>query len=85
MCGGGNGGRTLTLFFSNSFEPQNCCGLVSTLLTTCNSSGYGCPLGCKGKKGCGSVKCKTTLGPDGKGDLLRTFVYLQTKTCKTLK
>jgi hypothetical protein len=68
MCGGGNGGRTPTLFFLNSFKPQNCCGLVLTLLTTCNGDGYGCPLGCKGKKGCGSVECKMRLGPDGKGE-----------------
>jgi hypothetical protein len=26
MCGGGNGGGTPTLFFSNSFGPRNCCG-----------------------------------------------------------
>jgi hypothetical protein len=67
MCGGGNGGRTPTLFFSNSFGPWNCCGLVLMFLTTCNSGGYKCPFGCKGKKGCGSVECETRLGPDGKG------------------
>jgi hypothetical protein len=66
MCGGGNGGKTPTLFLSNSFGPRNCCGLVTTLLTTCNSSSYGCPLGCKGKKGCGNVKCETKPRSDGK-------------------
>jgi len=55
-----------TLFFLNSFKPQNCCGLVLMLLTTCNIGSYGCPLGCKGKKGCGSVECETRLGLIGK-------------------
>jgi len=55
-----------TLFFLNSFRPQNCCGLVLMLLTTCNVGGYGCPLGCKGKKGRGSVECETRLGLNGK-------------------
>jgi hypothetical protein len=68
MCGGGNGGRTPTLFLSNSFRPQNCCGLVLTLLTTCNGGDYKCPLGYKGKKGSGSVECETKLGPNGKGE-----------------
>jgi len=67
-CEGGNGGGTPTLFFSNSFKPQNCCHLVPTLPTTCNSNGYGCPLGCKGKKGCGNVECETKLKPHGKGE-----------------
>jgi hypothetical protein len=56
------------LFLSNSFRPQNCCGLVLTLLTTCNDGDYKCPLGYKGKKGCGSVECETKLEPDGKGE-----------------
>jgi hypothetical protein len=55
MCGRDNGGGTPTLFFSNSFQPRNCYGLV----TTCNNNGYGCQLGCQGKKGCGNVECKT--------------------------
>jgi hypothetical protein len=67
MCGGGNDGRTTTLFFSNSFGPRNFCGLVPMLLATCNNSSYGCPLGYKGKKGCGSVECGMRLRPNGKG------------------
>jgi hypothetical protein len=46
---------------------KNCCGLVPMLLTTCNGSDYGCPLGCKGKKGCRSVKCKMRPRPNVKG------------------
>jgi hypothetical protein len=68
MCEGGNGGGTPTLLFSNSFEPRNCCGLVPALLTTCNINGYRCPLGCKGNKGCGSVKCTTRLRPNVIGE-----------------
>jgi hypothetical protein len=64
MCEGGNGG---VLFFSNSFRPQNYCGLVLVLLTSCNGSGYGCPF-YKGKKGCGSAEWETRLGPDGNGE-----------------
>lgn len=64
MCEGGNGG---VLFFFNSFGPQNYCGLVPALLTPCNGSGYGCPFGYKGKKGCGSAKWETRLGPNGNG------------------
>jgi hypothetical protein len=56
-------------FFSNSFEPRNCCGLVLTLLTTCNGGGYGCALGCKGKKGYGNVECETRLGSNGKAPI----------------
>jgi hypothetical protein len=70
MCGGGNGGRTPTLFFSNSFESQNYYGLVPMLLITCNNGGYGCLLSCKEKKGCGSVECKTRLGLDGKSKFI---------------
>ncbi len=50
-----------------------------TLLTTCNGDGYGCPLGCKGKKGYGSVKCKTRLGPDDKGEPIAN-ICLSTNT-----
>jgi hypothetical protein len=75
MYGGGNGGRTPTLFFSNSFNPRNCCGLVFMLLTTCNNDGYGCPLGCKGKKGCGNVECKTILRLDGKGEPIANIYF----------
>jgi hypothetical protein len=46
-------------FFSNSLGPQNCCGLAPALLMVCSDSGYGCPFGYKGKKGCGSVECET--------------------------
>jgi hypothetical protein len=85
MCGGGNGGGTPTLFFSNSFKPRNCCGLVPTLLATCNNSGYGCPFGCKGNKGCGSVECETRPRPDGKGKHIANICLLQTQTWKTFK
>ncbi len=78
MCGG-----TPTLFFSNSFGPQNCCGLVPTLLTTCNSGGYGCPLGCKGKKGCGSVECEMRPRLDRKGEPIAN-ICLSTLTGKCL-
>jgi hypothetical protein len=79
MCGGGNGGGTPTLFFSNSFEPQNYCGLVPTLLTTCNGSAYGCPLGCKGKKVCDNVECETRPRLDGKGKPI-VNIYLSANT-----
>jgi hypothetical protein len=82
MCGGGNGGRTPTLFFSNSFGPRNCYGLVLRFLTTCNGGGYGCPLGCKGKKGCGNVSVRRNEDWMAKVNLLQTFAYLQTQTCK---
>jgi hypothetical protein len=59
MCGGANGGGNPIFFFSNSLRPRNCCGLALALLTTCSDSGYGCPFGCKGKTGCGSVECET--------------------------
>jgi hypothetical protein len=45
--------------FSNSLGPQNCCGLAPALLMACSDSGYGCPFGYKGKKGCGNVECET--------------------------
>jgi len=57
--------ETQYLFFSNSLGPQNCCGLAPPLLTTCSDSGYGCPFGCKGKKGCGTVECETKPRLDG--------------------
>jgi hypothetical protein len=85
MYGGSNGGRTPTLFFSNSFEPWNCCGLVFTLLTTCNGGGHGCPLGCKGKKGYGSVEGKTRLGLNGKGEPIANICLSANTTCKTFK
>jgi len=79
MCGSGNGGGTPTLFFLNSFEPQNCCDLVPMLLTTCNSSGYGCPFGCKGKKGCGNVECEMKPRPDGKVEpIVNIFSFANT-------
>jgi hypothetical protein len=48
---------------------------IIMLLTTCNGDGYGCPLGCKGKKGCGSVECKTRLRPDGKGEPIANIYF----------
>ncbi len=79
MCGGGNGGGTPTLFFSNSFEPRNCCSLVPMLFTTCNNSGYGCALGGKGKKGCGSVECKMKPISDGNVEpIVNIFLFANT-------
>jgi hypothetical protein len=75
MCGNDNGGGSPTLFFSNSFRARNCYGLV----TTCNSNGYRCPLGCQGKKGCGSVKCETKLRLNGKGEPI-VNIYLSPNT-----
>jgi hypothetical protein len=80
MCGGGNGEGTPTLFFSNSFEPQNCCSSVPILLTTCNGNGYGWPLGCKGKKGCGSVECEKKPRPNGKAKPIIVNIFLFANT-----
>jgi hypothetical protein len=79
MCGGDNGGGTPTLFFSNSFQPQNCYGLVLMLLPTCNGSGYGCPLGCHGKKGCGNVEFETKPRLDGKSEpIVNIYLFANT-------
>jgi hypothetical protein len=67
------------LFLSNSFVPRNCYGLVVTFLTTCNNNGYGCPLGCQGKKCYGSVECETKPRPNGKGEPI-VNIYLSTNT-----
>ncbi len=75
-------------------EPQHCFSrthldheivvvLVPTLLTTCNSGGYGCPLGCKGKKGCGIVECEMRPRLDRKGEPIAN-ICLSTLTGKCL-
>jgi hypothetical protein len=53
--------------------------LVLMLLPTCNGSGYGCPLGCHGKKGCGNVECETKPILDGKGEPIAN-IYLFANT-----
>jgi CRISPR/Cas system CMR-associated protein Cmr1 (group 7 of RAMP superfamily) len=59
--------------------------LVRMLMAKCSSGGYGCPLGCKGKKGCGSIECKTRPRPDDKGEPIANICLSTNTNLKNFK